>query len=130
ASGPGTATAPDLTAPTAPTDVDVSDTGDVVTGRGEPGATVTVRDAAGAVIGTGVVAADGGFSVTLTTAQTNGEQVSVTLTDASGNASGPGTATAPDLTAPTAPTDLEVSPNGDAVTGAGEPGATVTATGP
>ena len=126
ASGPGAATAPDLTAPTTPTDVDVSDTGSAVTGRGEAGAAVTVRNAAGDVIGTGVVASGGNFNVTLTPALTNGEQVQVVLTDASGNVSRPGAATAPDLTAPAAPSDVDVSDTGAVVIGRGEAGAAVT----
>ncbi|WP_390214768.1 Ig-like domain-containing protein [Brenneria goodwinii] len=36
----------------------------------------------------------------LTPVQTNGEAVTVTVTDAAGNVSAPTTATAPDLTAP------------------------------
>ncbi|MGK6319254.1 Ig-like domain-containing protein, partial [Sphingomonas sp. DT-204] len=122
-SDPTTALAPDITAPDAPT-ADVDDTGTVVTGTGEPGAAITVRDPAGTVIGTGTVAGDGSYSVTLTTPQTNGEVLSVTQADAAGNVSPEVIATAPDITAPDAPTAV-VNDTGTVVTGTGEPGATV-----
>ena len=102
-SGPATATANDSTAPGAPGNLDVSDNGASLTGSGEPGATVTVRGPGGSVIGTGTVAADGSFSVPLSPAQTNGEIVTATLSDAAGNVSGPATATAPDLLTPAGP---------------------------
>ncbi|MDQ8027407.1 MAG: Ig-like domain-containing protein [Brevundimonas sp.] len=128
-SPPAQAVAPDLFAPPAPTNVDVSDNGGFVTGSGQPGATVTVRDPGGAVIGTGVVAADGTFSIPLQPAQTNAETVSVTLSDG-GGASLPVTALAPDLTPPLAPTNVDVADNGASVTGSGQPGAAVTVRGP
>ena len=93
---PATAEAPDLTAPDAPTaDVDDS-TGTLVTGMGEPGATVTVYDVDGTtVLGTGSVDPDGSYSVTIP-AQTNGEDLTVTQTDAAGNESDPAAVAAPD----------------------------------
>ncbi len=117
-------TAPDTTPPAAPV-ATVSGTGLVVTGTGEPGATVTVRSAGGAVLGTGLVAANGGYIVTLNAAQTDGQTLQVTQADAAGNVSAATPALAPDITAPPAPTGT-VSANGTAVTGTGEPGATVT----
>ena len=75
----------DTTAPDAPTNLAVSDDGLVLSGKGEPGSTVTIKDPAGNVIGTGAVSADGTFSITLETAQTNGETLGVTLTDKAGN---------------------------------------------
>ncbi|WP_351060852.1 Ig-like domain-containing protein, partial [Psychrobacter sp. TB20-MNA-CIBAN-0197] len=56
-------------------------------GQGEAGSTVTVRDAAGNVLATGVVDQSGNFQVTLPNAQNTGETLQVTLTDANGNAS-------------------------------------------
>ena len=120
--------APDLTAPAAPAAA-VDATGTSVTGTGEPGTTVTVRDAGGTVIGTATVAANGSYTAPLAPAQANGETVSVTLTDAAGNVSAPTSAVAPDITAPAAPT-LAVGGDGTSVTGTGEPGATVTITDP
>jgi VCBS repeat-containing protein len=126
-SPPTSATAPDLTAPDAPT-AEVDDaTGATVTGTGEAGATVTVYGPDGTtVLGTGTVQPDGTYSVTITPAQTNGEEVTVTQTDPSGNESAPISATAPDLTAPDAPTADVDDATGTTVTGTGEAGATVT----
>ncbi|WP_182375542.1 BapA/Bap/LapF family large adhesin [Pseudomonas putida] len=115
---------PDTTAPEQPTDLALAD-GITFTGRGEPGATVQVRDAAGNVIGTGVVGADGLFSLTLSPAQANGEALDVRLVDAAGNSSIPLEFTAPDITPPEAVTDILVGPGGTALSGRGEPGATV-----
>jgi hypothetical protein len=63
--------------------------GVTLTGRGEPGATVQVRDAAGNLIGSGLVGADGSFSLTLSPAQANGEALDIRLVDAAGNSSIP-----------------------------------------
>lgn len=116
----------DTTAPTAPTGLLLGADGVTLSGKGEAGTTVTVRDAQGNVIGTGTVDANGNFQLTLTTPQKNGENIEVTLTDGAGNVSGPVTITAPDTTAPAAPSDLAVNEDGTTLTGRGEPGATVT----
>jgi len=122
---PGTTAAtPDLTAPAAPSAA-VDATGTIVTGRGEPGATVTVTNAAGVVIGTAVVAADGSYSVTLTVPNVDGASLSIVQADAAGNVSPPASVATPDLTGPAAPT-ANVAGDGSQVTGRGEPGATVT----
>ncbi|WP_180035499.1 MULTISPECIES: Ig-like domain-containing protein, partial [unclassified Acinetobacter] len=115
----------DTTAPSAPTDVVISEDGTTVTGKGEPGSTVKIRDKDGTVIGTGTVDSAGNFEVELKDPLTNGEKVDVTLTDKAGNESEPTEATAPDTTAPAAPTDVAVSEDGTTVTGKGEPGSTV-----
>lgn len=124
-STPSSATAPDLTAPNAATDVVVAADGETVTGKGEPGTTVEIRNNQGAVVGTGQVGADGTFTVTLDPSQIDGSSVSVVLTDAAGNNSAPTTAGSPDLTAPDAPTDLLVGADGDTLSGRGEAGADV-----
>ncbi|WP_200802141.1 Ig-like domain-containing protein, partial [Halomonas cupida] len=111
-------------------DVAVSDDGATVTGSGEPGATVTVTDPDGTVVGEGTVGDGGQFEVTLDTPQVDGEALEVVQADPAGNASEPATATAPDNTAPAAPADVAVSDDGTTVTGSGEPGATVTVTDP
>src|SRR5690606_20099664 len=60
-------------------------------------ATVTVYGPDGTtVLGTGTVQPDGNYSVTIP-AQTNGEELTVTLTDAAGNESGTSSVTAPDF---------------------------------
>ncbi len=123
-SPPATATAPDLTGPRAPTAA-IDAAGLVVTGTGEAGATVTVRDAAGQSLGSATVQAGGGYSVVLAIAQRDGESLSVIQVDAGNNPSRPANVIAPDLTAPPAPLGA-VATDGLSVTGTGEAGATVT----
>ena len=122
------ANAPDITAPTGPTAA-INGIGTLVTGLGEAGATVTVRGPGGAVIGTAIVAANGSYTVTLTTAQANGQALTVSQADAAGNASPPSPLTAPDITPPALPL-ATINGNGTIVTGSGEPGATVRIQGP
>ncbi|WP_158651054.1 BapA/Bap/LapF family prefix-like domain-containing protein, partial [Acinetobacter indicus] len=71
----------DTTAPAAPTDVDFSDDGSTITGKGEPGANVVVKDEDGNIIGEGTVDEDGNFEVELEEPLTNGEEVTVGLVD-------------------------------------------------
>ncbi|PVZ39339.1 BapA/Bap/LapF family large adhesin [Pseudomonas sp. CC120222-01a] len=123
--GGGSSEPGDTTAPATPIDLLVSPDGLRLSGRGEAGATVKVFDAAGNLIGSGTVNADGSFDVALNTPQANGENLGVTLTDAAGNTSQPGAVTAPDTTAPTAPTELAISAQGNTLTGRAEPGSTV-----
>jgi len=124
-----TGQAPDITAPASASNVDVSDSGAAVTGAGQSGVMVTVTGQGGAVLGTGVVAPDGTFTIPLSPPLMNGEIVSVVLTDPAGNPSLPVAAVAPDTTAPSAPADLVFDTNGGSLTGSGEPGAAVTVTG-
>ncbi|WP_176516979.1 Ig-like domain-containing protein, partial [Pseudomonas ceruminis] len=98
--------------------------GQQISGRGEVGATVQVRDGAGNVLATGTVGADGTFQLTLNPAVKDGSSLQVTLTDAAGNVSPPGSVTSPDLQPPAQPTDLALA-NGVTLTGRGEPGSTV-----
>ncbi len=123
ASAPTTVAAPDLVAPATPA-ATVSDDGAQVTGQGEPGARVEVRDAAGTLIGSAVAGADGRFAVALTTPQTAGGPLTVVQADAAGNVSAPVTLATPDLTAPDAPV-VTLSPDGAMIDGTGEPGATL-----
>src|SRR5690554_3222448 len=118
----------DNKAPLPPGNLEVSVDGTTVTGTGESGAKVEVTDPDGKVIGSGTVDENGGFEVTITPPQTDGEDLDVTLEDDSGNVSDPGTVTAPDTTAPDAP--IIDSNNGETITGTGEAGTTVTITGP
>lgn len=76
----------DATPPKAPV-IDPSD-GQTVTGCAEPGTTITVRDASGKVIGTGVADKDCRFTISLQPPQEPGARISVTATDAEGNVSG------------------------------------------
>lgn len=125
-SASGNLIAPDTTAPSAPTGVVINGSGTVLTGTGVAGSTVTVRNAGGVVLGTGTVAANGSFSVALAAAQIDNQVLTVTQADPAGNVSGSATTTAPDLTAPVAPTTLLVSGDGLTVSGTGEAGSTVT----
>ncbi|MCP6204731.1 Ig-like domain-containing protein, partial [Klebsiella pneumoniae] len=68
-SGPASLATPDRTPPAAVADTVLSADGRQLSGSGEVGATVTVRDAAGTVLGTAVVAADGRFTVSFATPQ-------------------------------------------------------------
>ncbi|MFJ3075450.1 BapA/Bap/LapF family large adhesin [Pseudomonas sp. NPDC087029] len=120
----------DTSPPASAIDLLVSADGLRITGRGEAGSTVTVRDAAGNVIGTGTVGADGTFNVPLSTPQLNGENLGVTLTDGAGNSSQVGVITAPDTTPPQPPSDLTINPQGTTLTGRTEPGASVQVRGP
>jgi VCBS repeat-containing protein len=88
------ANAPDITPPAAPTAA-INGTGTVVTGTGEVGATVEVRNASGTVIGTGTVAAGGVYAVTLTSPQVAGQALNVGLRDGAGNVSASVAITAP-----------------------------------
>ncbi len=88
-------------------------------------ATVTVRDANGASLGTAVVATNGIYSVQLTTPQVGSQSLTVVQADAAGNVSAPVPLTAPDLTAPLAPTGAVIDA-GATLSGTGEAGATVT----
>ncbi|WP_241651126.1 Ig-like domain-containing protein, partial [Rosenbergiella nectarea] len=70
--------------------------------------------------------ADGTFSVTLATPQTNGQILSVVSTDTAGNASDAANVTAKDTTAPTEPSGIQLSDDGKTISGKGEVGSTVT----
>ncbi|MEB3755200.1 Ig-like domain-containing protein, partial [Acinetobacter sp. MD2(2019)] len=116
---------PDTTAPNPVTDAKFSEDGSSVTGKGEPGATVTIKDKDGNVIGTGTADKDGNITIPIQPPLTNGETVTITQKDPAGNESTPINVIAPDTTPPDAPT-AEFNDDGTEVTGKGEPGATVT----
>ena len=121
-------TAPDITGPAAATDLAVANNGLTLTGRGEPGSTVSVRDAQGNVIGTGVTSATGNFTVSLASAQTNGQALQVVLSDAVGNPSPVAPVSAPDLDGPLQPSAIGLDVGGTTLTGIGEAGSTITVT--
>ncbi|WP_034032439.1 Ig-like domain-containing protein [Pseudomonas aeruginosa] len=126
ASPPAQVTAPDTTAPAPATDVQVAPDGSSVTGKAEPGSTVGVdTDGDGQPDTTVMVGPGGSFEVPLNPPLTNGETVTVIVTDPAGNNSTPVTVEAPDTTAPAPATDVQVAPDGSSVTGNAEPGATV-----
>lgn len=121
-----TVTAPDTTAPGAATGVTVSEDGSKVSGSAEPGATVKVdTNGDGIPDATGVAGSDGHFEITLPTPVSNGQDVTVTVTDPAGN-SGPATVvSAPDTTAPEAAHDLAISADGRGLAGIAEPGSSL-----
>jgi hypothetical protein len=103
-SGVATVVAPDSTAPTPAGNLAISTNGQSLTGLAEAGAFVHVDLNGDGVTDVTVIAApNGSFSVPLNPPLTNGETVSVIVSDATGNMSGPATTTAPDSTAPTTP---------------------------
>ncbi|MFW4902823.1 Ig-like domain-containing protein [Pseudomonas paraeruginosa] len=126
ASPPAQVVAPDTTAPAPATGVQVAPDGGSVIGKAEPGATVGVDSNGDGQPDTPVVVGpDGSFEVPLNPPLTNGETVTVVVTDPSGNVSPPTQATAPDTTAPAPATGVQVAPDGGSVIGKAEPGATV-----
>ncbi|MEJ8631733.1 Ig-like domain-containing protein [Sphingomonas sp. I4] len=116
--------APDITAPIGLT-ATIDSAGTLVTGQGEAGATVTIRDATNTIVGTATVATDGTYAAILTPPQANGQLLQAVQADAAGNGSAPIALTASDITAPLAPAGT-VSGDGTTLTGTGEAGATVT----
>lgn len=98
-SGNATYQVPDVTDPAPVDNLAVSLNGLVLTGTGEAGATVTVSFQ-GVALGSATVAADGRFSVDLSTAQLNGQLLSVVQVDAGTNDSTPVNVSAPDITPP------------------------------
>ncbi|MFU7547325.1 Ig-like domain-containing protein, partial [Pseudomonas paraeruginosa] len=124
-SPPTQATAPDTTAPAPATGVQVAPDGGSVIGKAEPGATVGVdSNGDGQPDTTVVVGPDGSFEVPLNPPLTNGETVTVVVTDPAGNSSTPVTAEAPDF--PDAP-QVNAS-NGSTLSGTAEAGVTLVIT--
>ncbi|ENP5932540.1 TPA: type I secretion protein, partial [Acinetobacter baumannii] len=116
--------ADDKTAPIGLT-VAIDTAGKVVTGVTEANAVVTVKNAAGIVVGTATADATGKYSVTLDKIYLNGESLSAIAADKAGNATVPKTIVAPDTTAPSSLT-ATIDAAGKAITGVTEANATVT----
>ncbi|MCI1070438.1 adhesive domain-containing protein, partial [Lactococcus lactis] len=88
----------DTTAPDAPIVGNVtgnSTNGYTVTGTAEPGSSITIKDKNGATVGTGTANEAGDYTVTLPGSVGPNAPISVTATDAAGNASDPTSATTP-----------------------------------
>jgi Bacterial Ig domain/Bacterial TSP3 repeat len=126
----------DITAPSAPTinAIDSNDT--VITGKGEPGATITLKDGNGnPIVCTNapvVVAPDGTYACTLAAPLPTGTKVTATQKDPAGNVSGPANTTVTDSTNPlasAAPTVNPINNKDTVVTGKGVPGSAITVTG-
>ncbi|CAM0655708.1 Ig-like domain-containing protein [Acinetobacter baumannii] len=124
ATAPKTIIAPDTTAPSSLT-ASIGTAGKVVTGVTEANAVVTVKNAAGIVVGTATADTAGKYSITLDKVYLNGESLNVTVADKAGNATVPKTIVAPDTTAPSSLT-ATIDAAGKAITGVTEANATVT----
>ncbi|MDH2567675.1 Ig-like domain-containing protein, partial [Acinetobacter baumannii] len=124
ATAPKTIIAPDTTAPSSLT-ASIGTAGKVVTGVTEANAVVTVKNAAGIVVGTATADATGKYSVTLDKAYLNGESLSAIAADKAGNATVPKIIVAPDITAPSSLT-ATIDASGKVVTGVTEANAVVT----
>ncbi|MCT1227364.1 LPXTG cell wall anchor domain-containing protein [Lactococcus lactis] len=129
----------DTTVPDAPIVTSVtgnSTNGYTVAGTAEPNSTITIKNGAGATIGTTTTQPNGSYTVTLPGSVGPNAPISVTATDAAGNASDPTSAKTPadpkapsDTTAPNPPSVDTVTGKPDTgytVGGKGEPGSTIT----
>ena len=120
-------TAPDLTAPSQPT-ASFDSTGKIVSGNAEAGSTISIKNSSSVEIGSGTATSSGTYSITLGTALTNKQVISVTAKDAAGNISSATSATAPlissDTTAPNQPT-ASFNSAGKIVSGTAEAGSTI-----
>ncbi|WP_405280032.1 Ig-like domain-containing protein [Cobetia sp. Ld8] len=114
----------DTVAPDAPilseTDGETAN-GSTVNGSAEAGGTVEITNGDGDLLGTGTVANDGSFSITLSPKQAAGTELTATVTDAAGNESAASdTLVVPedaDITAPNVPTIASATDDVEAVTG-------------
>ncbi|WP_413499167.1 BapA/Bap/LapF family large adhesin [Buttiauxella gaviniae] len=107
----------DHTPPSAPTDLRVSDDGLHVTGKAEPGSTVTITDANGEVLGSPIADDNGNFTITLSTPKISGEELTAHATDTAGNTGPDSTVVAPNIPLPDAPTLTSVVDDVAPVTG-------------
>ncbi|MGG9034179.1 Ig-like domain-containing protein [Enterobacter hormaechei] len=108
----------DTLPPATPTNITIAAEGTPLTGTADDGTTVTVRDANGNIIGTGV-ATGGSFSIALSPAQLDAATLTLTATDPAGNASPSTTFDVPDspLELPAVPVITAINDDVDPVTG-------------
>ncbi|WP_057390008.1 Ig-like domain-containing protein [Pseudomonas aeruginosa] len=124
--GGGSSVPPDTTPPKAASGLKIAPDGSSISGQAEAGSTVGVdTDGDGQPDTTVIADANGNFAAPLNPPLTNGETVTVIVTDPAGNNSTPAQVEAPDTTAPAPATDVQVAPDGSSVTGKAEPGSTV-----
>ncbi|WP_316960130.1 Ig-like domain-containing protein [Staphylococcus pasteuri] len=130
-SDPATTVVTDTTAPTVPTVNPVTSDDTTITGKAEPGSTVTVTFPDGTTA-TGITDENGNYVINIPSREDlkGGETLPVTATDKDGNKSDPATTTVTDTTAPDAPTVNPVTSDDTTITGKAEPGSTVTVTFP
>ncbi|MBH9405439.1 BapA prefix-like domain-containing protein [Pseudomonas aeruginosa] len=124
--GGGSSVPPDTTPPKAASGLKIAPDGSSISGQAEAGASVGIdTNGDGKPDLTVIADANGNFPAPLNPPRTNGQTVTVVVTDPAGNASPPAQVTAPDTTAPAPATDVQVAPDGSSVTGKAEPGSTV-----
>ncbi|MBG6550322.1 BapA prefix-like domain-containing protein [Pseudomonas aeruginosa] len=124
--GGGSSVPPDTTPPKAASGLKIAPDGSSISGQAEAGASVGIdTNGDGKPDLTVIADANGNFTAPLNPPLTNGQTVTVVVTDPAGNASPPAPVTAPDTTAPAPATDVQVAPDGSSVTGKAEPGSTV-----
>ncbi|MCS8411188.1 Ig-like domain-containing protein [Pseudomonas aeruginosa] len=124
--GGGSSVPPDTTPPKAASGLKIAPDGSSISGQAEAGASVGIdTNGDGKPDLTVIADANGNFTAPLNPPLTNGQTVTVVVTDPAGNASPPAQVTAPDTTAPAPATDVQVAPDGSSVTGNAEPGSTV-----
>ncbi|WP_323976408.1 Ig-like domain-containing protein [Pseudomonas aeruginosa] len=124
--GGGSSVPPDTTPPKAASGLKIAPDGSSISGQAEAGASVGIdTNGDGKPDVTVIADANGNFTAPLNPPLTNGETVTVIVTDPAGNNSTPVTVEAPDTTAPAPATDVQVAPDGSSVSGNAEPGATV-----
>ncbi|WP_121395342.1 Ig-like domain-containing protein [Pseudomonas aeruginosa] len=124
--GGGSSVPPDTTPPKAASGLKIAPDGSSISGQAEAGASVGIdTNGDGKPDLTVIADSNGNFTAPLNPPLTNGETVTVIVTDPAGNNSTPAQVTAPDTTAPAPATDVQVAPDGSSVTGKAEPGSTV-----
>ncbi|CRF95906.1 cell wall surface anchor family protein [Streptococcus pneumoniae] len=130
-SEPATTVVTDTTAPSVPTINPVTSEDTQITGKAEPGSTVTVTFPDGTTA-TGKTDENGNYVIDIPSNEDlkGGETLPVTATDKDGNTSEPATTVVTDTTAPEAPTVNPVHKGDKTITGKAEPGSTVTITFP
>lgn len=108
----------DTTPPAAAIVNEVSQDGTIVGGTAEPNSNITILGANNVVIGSGITGANGAFSVTLTPAQTHGEQLTIAVQDSAGNNGPTADFTASNSGFPPVPVLGSVTDDAGSITGA------------
>lgn len=106
-------------------DLEVINRGTTLTGSTEAGSTVVIKDGQGNMLGSGKAASDGSFAIAISPAKTNGETLTISVTDKASNAGPVETLKVPDISPPGPPSGLIVAADGESVSGQAEPGSTV-----
>lgn len=106
-------------------DLEVINQGTTLTGSTEAGSTVVIKDSQGNVLGSGKAGNDGSFSIGINPAKTNGETLTISVTDRASNTGPVESLKVPDISPPASPSGLTVAADGESVSGQAEPGSTV-----